>query len=120
MAASGKTVQVEIFRFNPQEDESPRFDTYEIELQQGRSVLGVLKHIYENHDPTLAFYRSCRIGKCTGCHVKVNGKVCLACTTLADGDKLRIEPMSERRVVRDLVVDRTKAGLKFKSNGGSD
>jgi succinate dehydrogenase/fumarate reductase iron-sulfur protein len=120
MSESEQTVQVEIFRFNPQEDKSPRYQSYEIPYHPGRSVLGVLKHIYENCDTSLAFYRSCRIGKCTGCHVKVNGKVRLACTTIANEGKLRIEPMPGYRVVRDLVVDRTKSGLEANKGASSD
>ena len=76
---------------------------YEVPYESGQSVLGVLEYIYENLDSTLSFYYSCRIGMCTGCLVRVNGKAVLACTTLAKGDML-IEPYKEGMVIKDLVA----------------
>lgn len=105
----GDAIRVKVFRFDPQRDEGPRYDSFELPVEAGRTVLGVLKTIYENYDPSLAFYHSCRIGKCTGCHVKVNGKVRLACTELVEGREVQIDPMPGV-LVRDLVVDRTRAG----------
>jgi len=78
--------------------------TYEVPVEPGQSVLGVLQYIYEHMDPTLAFSCSCRIGLCSACLVRVNGKVVRACTTLVEGDML-IEPYKTGAVVRDLVTD---------------
>lgn len=79
--------------------------TYRLPVERGESVLGVLQYVYENLDSSLAFYSSCRIGLCTGCLVRVNGKAVLACTTAAEGDML-IEPYHRESRVRDLVVER--------------
>ena len=76
---------------------------YEVPVEAGQSVLGVLQCIYDYVDPTLAFSCSCRIGLCSACLVRVNGKVVRACTTLAEGDML-IEPYSDDARIRDLVV----------------
>ena len=76
---------------------------YEVPVEPGQSVLGVLQYIYDYLDPTLAFSCSCRIGLCSACLVRVNGKVVRACTTLAEGDML-IEPYSDDARIRDLVV----------------
>jgi len=77
--------------------------TYELPMEPGQSVLGVLQYIYDHLDPTLAFSCSCRIGLCSVCLVRMNGKVVRACTTLAEGDML-IEPHSDDARIRDLVV----------------
>jgi len=82
-----------------------RLVTYEVPIERGESVLGVLQYIHENLDPGLTFYSSCRIGLCTGCLVRVNGRPVFACTTLAEGDML-IEPHGREERVRDLVVQR--------------
>lgn len=83
--------------------------TYEVPIEKGESVLGVLDYIYERLDPGLTFYSSCRIGLCTGCLVRVNGKPVLACTTIAEDDML-IEPHDTKRRARDLVVQRGANG----------
>ena len=114
MGKVAKANKVSVFRFRPGVDKQPRYQTYEVPFEEGRSVLNVLKYIYENQDSSLAFYNSCRIGKCTGCHVKVNGKTRLACTTVVGEEDLLLEPMPGYRVVRDLVVDRTRGGTAKK------
>lgn len=103
---STKTINVKVHRFNPR-DKNPRsrFQSYRVPLENGMSILNVLNYIYENLDSSLAYYVSCRIGKCTGCHVKVNGKVKLICTTLATQD-MTLEPLPHYKVIKDLVVDR--------------
>ncbi len=77
---------------------------YEVPVKPGQSVLGVLQYIYDRLDSTLAFSCSCRIGLCSGCLVRVNGKVVKACTTLAEGDLL-IEPYDQALCARDLVAE---------------
>jgi fumarate reductase iron-sulfur subunit len=115
MGDQDKVNKVSVFRFDPGVDKAPRYDMFEVPFEEGRSVLGALKYIYENLDSSLAFYNSCRIGKCTGCHLKVNGKTRLACTTVVEEQDLLLEPMPGYRVVRDLMVDRTKAGTAEKA-----
>ena len=76
---------------------------YQVPVEPGESVLGVLQYIYDHLDPTLTFSCSCRIGLCSACLMRVNGKVVRACTTLVDGDTL-IEPYKDDALIRDLVV----------------
>lgn len=108
------SLSVEVFRFNPKSDKEPHFDAFELAYQEGRSIQDILMEIYEKHDPSLAFYNSCRIGKCTGCHLRVNGKTVLACTEVASQSTYRIEPMPGYEVVRDLVVNRTQEAIQSK------
>lgn len=111
MDSKVKTYSVKVYRTDPDNPMRSWFDTFSVPFESGQSILGVLKYIYEVYDPTLAFYDSCRIGKCTGCHVQVNNKTKLACTTVTDGKDLVIKPVPGYHLIRDLVVDRTKATL---------
>lgn len=65
--------------------------------------MDVLRTIQENLDPSLAFDCSCRIGICKACALRVDGKVGMACSTVAR-DGMRIEPVNAKDVRRDLVV----------------
>ncbi len=105
--AATKKITVRVRRYNDSGSTRPRYDAFKVPLEEGMSVLNVLNYIYENLDPTLAYYYSCRIGKCTGCHVRVNGKVRLICTELATGN-LTLDPLPNYKVIRDLVVDRSR------------
>jgi len=109
MGAKKKTtkekVKVKILRSKPWDGKKAKYETYEVPLEGKTSVLNVLTYISENLDPTLGFYSSCRIGKCMGCQVVVNGKVKLACTTPVVGD-IALEPLPRFKVIKDLVVER--------------
>lgn len=102
MSSERRVIKVTVDRGTGRES---RPVTYEVPIEKGQSVLGVLDYIYERFDPGLTFYSSCRIGLCTGCLVRVNGKPVLACTTIAQDDML-IEPHDIKRRARDLVVQR--------------
>ncbi len=102
-----KNIKVKVFRFDPTTDKEPRYQTYEVPLTEGMSVLDVLDYIYENLDSSLAYYdhAACRHGLCGGCTLLVNGKASLVCQTPVSGD-ITIEPPSKFEVVRDLVYKR--------------
>jgi len=102
---TGKSiVKIKIKRGRPKETEENRFDVYQVPLEEKMSVFNALEYIHSYIDPSLAFYTSCRIGKCMGCTMMINGKRRLACTTLVEGD-LILEPDTRFAVIRDLVVD---------------
>jgi succinate dehydrogenase/fumarate reductase-like Fe-S protein len=101
--ADGKMIHVRIRRAEPGETAS-RFGEYDVPLDEKMSVFNVIEYIQSSLDSSLAYYASCRIGKCMGCTLRVNGKLRLACTTLVDG-ALTLEPDSRYPVIRDLVVD---------------
>jgi succinate dehydrogenase/fumarate reductase iron-sulfur protein len=71
------------------------------------SVLDLLFAAQREHDRTLVFRFSCRIGVCGSCAVRVNGREALACRTRARdaGPTIRLEPLRHLPVVRDLAVD---------------
>lgn len=80
---------------------------YPIPFTKGISALWAMRYIYENLDSSLAFPLClCRIGKCGGCAVRLNGKPVLACSAILrePGEVYRIEPLSDEKIIRDLVT----------------
>jgi succinate dehydrogenase/fumarate reductase-like Fe-S protein len=96
---------VKIFRYDPALDSQPRYETYEIpfEVWHNRKVMQVIKYIYENLAPGLAFRESCYQSLCGCCTVRVNNKPVLACEAMAEKEML-IEPINPRKVLKDLVA----------------
>jgi succinate dehydrogenase/fumarate reductase-like Fe-S protein len=101
------TISVRCFRYDPEADPEPRFQDYQVPLQDGEmSVLDCLDHIREHLDPGLAYFKNCQLGFCQRCSLRVNGKVVMACETAADGD-LVLEPVNADEVIRDLWCNST-------------
>ena len=96
-----KNIRVKIKRCDSSEKTSS-VEEYIVPLRHGMSILNVLNWIAENQEPSLAFYFSCRTGKCKGCLLRANGKVRMSCTELVAGD-LYLEPIDDRNVIKDLV-----------------
>ena len=94
-------IKVECFRFDPDNDKKPHFETFEIPLNGAMSVQDCLVYIRENIDPSLTFFINCRLGFCRRCLVHVNGKLCLACTTEVKDDII-VEPLLKEKIIRDL------------------
>jgi len=99
-----------IYRYDPDSGENPRYDTFEIDLDDcGPMVLDALFKIKNEIDPTLTFRRSCREGVCGSCAMNVDGTNTLACTKYIDdvrGD-VKIYPLPHMPVVKDLIPDLT-------------
>ncbi len=98
-----------VYRWNPDDGQNPRTDTYEIDLDKcGPMVLDALIKIKNEIDPTLAFRRSCREGICGSCAMNIDGTNTLACTRAVDDCKkseVPIYPLPHMSVVKDLVPD---------------
>src|SRR5438270_8737425 len=84
-----------------------RFEAHEIEVGDKASVLDALFALQRGPCPDLAFRFSCRVGMCGSCAMVVNGREQLTCSTLIKtvGDTLRLEPLRNLPVTRDLAVD---------------
>lgn len=96
-----------VTRFDPDRDEVPKTQTYEVPIQPDWKVLDALNHIKDEIDPSLSHRWSCRMAVCGSCGMNVNGQPKLTCKTrLSDyGDTVTVEPLSNFPVIRDLVVD---------------
>jgi fumarate reductase iron-sulfur subunit len=97
-----------------------RFDKYQkIEsvtthkVPEGLTLLQALQHIKAADDPTLGFKSGCRSGICGICAVRANDKEELSCIYMPkDGDL--IAPLKHHEVLRDLIVDKSKANDTIK------
>ncbi len=103
-------MQVSVYRYNPDTDESPKMRDMTVELPEGKDlmVLDVLE-LLKTQDESLTYRRSCREGVCGSDGVNMNGKNGLACITpvseVAKNNKLIIRPLPGLPVIRDLIVD---------------
>lgn len=99
-----KTITVKIARWDPAAGELRRHQVYRVLAEGPRTVLSLLKQLYEEQDETLAFRpHCCRLGLCNICMVKVNGKNVRGCAkTLNPGDEAELSP-AYKKVIRDLV-----------------
>ena len=77
--------------------------------RESQTVLDVVTHIQRHLDPTLAYRFACRVGMCGSCAMMVNGTPRWTCRThvdkVAKAHALRIGPLANMPVVRDLVAD---------------
>jgi succinate dehydrogenase / fumarate reductase iron-sulfur subunit len=106
-----------IYRFNPEIDNAPYMQHYDIALQsQDRMLLDVLVRI-KAEDDSLTFRRSCREGVCGSDAMNINGRNGLACITPVSELKPPVElrPLPSFPVVRDLVVDMSRFFKQYHS-----
>ena len=105
-----------ITRFDPERDEAPRTQEYEIPVQQDWKVLDAINFIKDEVDSTVCHRWSCRMAVCGSCGMMVDGEPKLTCkTSLADyGDTVVVEPLANFPIIRDLVVELEGFMEKFK------
>lgn len=106
-----ETLKVKIFRFESGKDTQPRYETYEISFEHGMRVIDAIHNIQENFDGTLAFRANCRSGRCGSDAVEINGIPFLACKheIKKDTKEITISPLKAFPVIKDLVVDFSRA-----------
>lgn len=97
-----------IYRFDPEKDERPYMQDYELPLEPGQDMMLLQAlNLLKNQDPTLSYRRSCGEGVCGSDGMNINGKNGLACVTRLSSLKapVVIRPLPGLPVVRDLIVD---------------
>ncbi|OLB77283.1 MAG: succinate dehydrogenase/fumarate reductase iron-sulfur subunit [Actinobacteria bacterium 13_2_20CM_2_71_6] len=103
-------ITLRVARYRPEQEETPTFDEYAVPLRKDWAVLDGLNHIKDELDGTLSYRWSCRMGICGSCGAMVNGEPKLTCATFltdyAPGP-VRVEPLTNFPVIRDLVVELT-------------
>src|SRR6266571_7012631 len=90
--------------------EDGRYQSYQVPLRENQTVLDVVTWVQRNLDATLAYRFACRVGMCGSCAMTVNGRPRWTCRTrvaaaLGSATALRLEPLRNFTVVRDLAVD---------------
>ena len=114
-----RTKTFAIYRWNPDNGETPKMQNYEVNLNDcGPMVLDALIKIKNEIDPTLTFRRSCREGICGSCSMNIEGTNTLACLCpiSAADTKTHIYPLPHMYVLKDLGARRHATSLGLPLN----
>jgi len=102
-------VKLKVFRFDPERDKAPRYDSFYVEAKPTDRILDLLNKIRWEQDGSLAYRMSCAHGICGSDGMTINGVSELACQKLVrdyeESKEVLVEPLSVFTVVKDLVVD---------------
>ena len=98
MKLKTRQLELEVLRYDPEQDSEPHFQSYSVPCTEDWAILDALNYVKENLDTTLSYRWSC--------HMMVCGKPSLTCKTFIRDlpDKVRIEPLQNFPIERDLVV----------------
>ncbi|MCC6161499.1 MAG: succinate dehydrogenase iron-sulfur subunit, partial [Nitrosomonas sp.] len=106
-----------ISRYDPDKDEKPYMQDYDIQLEPtDKMLLDALIRI-KTIDDSLSLRRSCREGVCGSDAMNINGRNGLACITpLANlREPVEIRPLPGLPIIRDLVVDMSQFFKQYHS-----
>ncbi|HUA53803.1 MAG TPA: 2Fe-2S iron-sulfur cluster-binding protein [Candidatus Sulfotelmatobacter sp.] len=86
--------------------EPPTEVRFEVPFEPGQSVLDGLRYVRAQVDPSLAIRFSCiNANACKECMLLLDGKVVYACTARLEPREMRLEPLPNKPLVRDLVTE---------------
>ncbi len=106
-------VTVRIKRYDPERDQGPHWESYDVPADPMDRALDLLSYIKWHVDGSLTFRKSCAHGVCGSDAMKINGENKLACSILVQdlvgksGGTISFEPLPASNVIRDLVIDQT-------------
>jgi succinate dehydrogenase / fumarate reductase iron-sulfur subunit len=118
LAAAGRVVRFQIYRYDPDKDARPYMQNLEVRLAStDKMLLDALMRMKSDVDDSVAFRRSCREGVCGSDAMNINGKNGLACiTNLRElKEPIVLKPLPGLPVVRDLIVDMTHFFKQYES-----
>jgi succinate dehydrogenase/fumarate reductase-like Fe-S protein len=85
--------------------DAPRRHEFEIAFEAGESVLDGLRRLRIACDPTLAFRYAClNANACKECMMLLDGKVIYACTARLEPREMRLDPLPNKTLLRDLAT----------------
>lgn len=99
-----------------------QYEHFTVPAEDNQTILDVVSWVQQNADPTLSYRFACRVGMCGSCAMMVNGTPRWTCRThvkkvLKDG-QLKVAPLNNLPVVKDLVVDMDPFFDKWIKAGG--
>lgn len=97
-----------VTRYRPAPGGRPTTQDFRIPYRDDMVILDGLNYIKDHVDPSLTFRWSCRMGICGSCGANVDGRPRLTCGTyIRDVGKgvVRVEPLANFPILKDLVVD---------------
>ena len=98
------TVTLHVARGAP--GEASYMDFHDVPYVEGMSVLDAIMWIRGHVDSSLAVRYSCiNANACKECMLLVDGKTVYACTARLDPGGATVEPLANKRHIRDLVTD---------------
>ena len=103
-------IALEVTRFSPERDKTPSVQSFDVPLRKEWVVLDALNYVKDRVDGSLSFRWSCRMGVCGSCGMMVNGEPKLTCATFLSDytpGPVRVEPLKNFPVMRDLIVEIT-------------
>ncbi len=87
-------------------DNARSSETFDVPFADGQSVLDGLRWIRTHQDPSLAFRYSCiSANACKECMMRIDGTTEYACLVRLEAREMRIEPLPNKQLVRDLVTE---------------
>jgi fumarate reductase iron-sulfur subunit len=101
-------ITLQVARYRPEEESAPTFQEYDVPCPKDWVVLDGLNYVKDRLDGTLSYRWSCRMGICGSCGMTVNGEPKLTCATFLSDyapGPVRVEPLRNFPVIRDLVVE---------------
>jgi succinate dehydrogenase/fumarate reductase-like Fe-S protein len=91
------------------------WETYAVPFEHGQSVLDGLRWIRVHRDPSLAIRFSCiNANACKECMIELDGKTVYACTARLQPNEMTLAPLSNKKLVRDLVTEIAPPAERFK------
>jgi succinate dehydrogenase/fumarate reductase-like Fe-S protein len=94
--------------------DSARWERFDVPFEPGQSVLDGLRWIRVHHDPTLAIRFSCiNANACKECMIELDGETVYACTARLEPREMTLAPLSNKRLVRDLVTEIAPPAERF-------
>lgn len=114
---SERILELEILRYDPESGDPPSFSTYTVPCQEDEVVLDAINYVKDNLDRTLSYRWSCHMAVCGSCGMMINGEPMLSCKAFIKDlpDKIRIQPLANFAMERDLVTDCTSFMNKLAS-----
>ncbi len=107
MGHSERNLTVELWRGGA----TGRYVSYRVPAMANQSVLDLVTWVQRHLEPALAYRFACRVGMCGSCAMTVNGRPRWTCRTHVDkvamDGRVRIAPLANLPVIRDLVADLT-------------
>ena len=101
-------ITMQVTRYRPEEESGASVQEYEVPCPKDWVVLDGLNYIKDRLDGSLSYRWSCRMGVCGSCGMTVNGEPKLTCETFLSeygSGPVRVEPLRNFPVIRDLVVE---------------
>ena len=114
-----RSLRVEVWRGDAS---GGAFAEFDVPQQPSQTVLDVVTWIQRHADTSLSYRFACRVGMCGSCAMMVNGIPRWTCRThvnkVASDNRLRLEPLRNLPVIKDLACDMTAFFDKWKAAEG--